>query len=195
MYDVTFLVDIPGLSLASYNIHAVNSDKLKKEVPGHSYSIVILYYCYGVSVANSLVVYGHVLVSGHNIPSFPSVFTVEELKGDEPILLEGGQLSATFGSHGLLQSVVSQGRQMNVKLEFIKYGVKKHRETSGAYLFLPDKEAEVVPSNGDGVVVVKGPLRSSLTKQHKYVLHSVYLANSPGMCVCMCVCVCVFVFT
>lgn len=159
MYDVTFLVDVPGLSLASYNIHAMNPDKLKKD----------------------LVTYGHVLVSGHNTPAFPSVFSVEEVKGDEAIVLEGGQLTATFGSHGLLQSVVSQGRQMNVKLEFIKYGVKKHRETSGAYLFLPDKEAEVVPGSGDGVIVVKGPLRSSLTTQHKYVLHTVYLANSPGV--------------
>lgn len=68
--------------------------------------------------------YGRVLVSGHNTPAFPSVFSVEEVKGDEAIVLEGSQLTATFGSHGLLQSVVSQGRQMNVKLEFIKYGVK-----------------------------------------------------------------------
>lgn len=34
-----------------------------------------------------------------------------------------------------------------------------------------------------GVVVVKGPIRSSLSSQHKHVLHSVHIANSPGMSV------------
>lgn len=57
---------------------------------------------------------------------------------------------------------------------------RKHQETSGAYLFLPDKEAEVVDGGG-GVVVVKGPLRTFVSSQHKYVTHSAYIANSPGM--------------
>ena len=68
--------------------------------------------------------YSHVLVRGQTTFSFPNVFTVEEVKGDDPIVLDGGQLSATFDSQGHLQSMTSQGRQMNVKLEFIKYGVK-----------------------------------------------------------------------
>ncbi|KAG0710992.1 Alpha-mannosidase 2 [Chionoecetes opilio] len=135
-----------------------------------------------------LVTYSRVWVQGVTPTAMPSVFTVAKMPGDEPITLEGGQVTATFDPHGFLHSLTSQGHQVNVKLEFVKYGVnaptedtEKHQETSGAYLFLPDKEAEVVGGGSGGVVVVKGPLRSSLSTQHKHLLHTVYVANSPGV--------------
>ncbi|XP_050690604.1 alpha-mannosidase 2x-like [Eriocheir sinensis] len=159
LYDVTFLADLPGLSLTSYSVRAVGPDKIRKE----------------------LVVHARVMARGPSTASFPPVFPVEEAKPGDPIVVEGAHLSTTFDPDGLLQSMSSQGRQMKVKLEFVKYGVRKHQETSGAYLFLPDKEAEVVAGGGGGVVVVRGPLRTSVTSQHKHVLHSVHLASSPGV--------------
>lgn len=58
---------------------------------------------------------------------------------------------------------------------------RNHHETSGAYLFLPDKEAESVPIGQAGVVLIQGPIMSTISTQLKHIRHSVKIKNSPGI--------------
>lgn len=159
MFDVTFLVDAPALSLTTYTIKAVEPSRVNSE----------------------LVSYAKVIVRSMVAPSVPSIFTVSEEKSKEPFTLHNEHLQATFSSSGLLQSMTTQGHTAPVSLEFIKYGVKNHRETSGAYLFLPDKEAELIPVGQAGVVLIQGPIMSTVSTQLKHILHMVKIKNSPGV--------------
>ncbi|KAK4312845.1 hypothetical protein Pmani_015762 [Petrolisthes manimaculis] len=163
MFDVTFLVDLPPVSLATYTVKALQP----------------------ASVNMKLVSYGKVTVRNMAAPTLPEVFTVGEEdgggSGQPPITLKTPQLQATFSSAGLLQSITTQDHTLPVSLQFVKYGVMNHHETSGAYLFLPDKEAVPVTPGGSGVVVVRGPLLSSIRTQFSHILHTVTLSNSPGV--------------
>ncbi|XP_042238081.1 alpha-mannosidase 2x-like isoform X2 [Homarus americanus] len=159
MFDVTFQVDALSLSLTKYTIKAVEPD----------------------SVNSELVSYAKVIVRGMAIPSVPSVFTVTEENSKDPFTLHNEQIQATFTSNGLLQSITTQGHTVLVSLEFVKYGVKNHHETAGAYLFLPDKEAVPVPMGQPPVVLMQGSIMSTLSTQLKDILHTVKIKNSPGV--------------
>lgn len=159
MFDVTFLVDVTSLSLTTYTIKAMDS----------------------ASVNPKFASYANVIVRDMSITSIPSMFTVTEEKSSNSFTVRNNHLQATFGSNGFLESVVTQGRTLPVSIEFIKYGVKGNRETSGAYLFLPDKDAVPVLIGQPGVTLVQGSLMSTVSIQMKNVLHTVKVKNSPGV--------------
>lgn len=76
-------------------------------------------------------------------------------------VLATAQLQATFsGSTGLLQSVVKGKDGVNVKVDFVTYGARKGRDRSGAYLFLPDREAQSMLSSWSkpSITITVGPL-------------------------------------
>lgn len=159
MFDITFLVDVPAVSLMTYTI--------KAREPG--------------TVNPKTVMFSYVIVRHTGAPAVPSVFSVIEEKDTNPFSVQTDQVEATFTSNGLLQAVTTQGQTIPVSLEFVKYGVKNNRETSGAYLFLPDKEAVPVDIGRAGVMLVKGPLMSTVSIQLKNVHHVVKIKNSPGV--------------
>ena len=87
-------------------------------------------------------------------------------------VLATAQLQATFsGSTGLLQSVVKGKDEVNVKVDFVTYGARKGRDRSGAYLFLPDREAQGLLSSWSTtpVTITVGPLvREARHRPHSY---------------------------
>lgn len=159
MFDITFLADVPSLSLTTYTIKTVEPDSVNLE----------------------LVSYGKVIVRGMAAPSVPKVFSAVEESSTGSFTLHNNQVQATFSSSGLLQSMTTQGRTMPVSLEFVKYGVRNHRETAGAYLFLPDQEAVPLPVGQPAVVLIQGPIISTVSTRLKNILHTVKVKNSPGV--------------
>ncbi|XP_069949853.1 alpha-mannosidase 2x-like isoform X2 [Cherax quadricarinatus] len=159
MFDVTFLVDLPSLSLTTYTIKIVDPEKVNQQ----------------------FVSYGKVVSRGMVAPSVPAVFTAIEETNGQSFTLHNDHLQARFGSNGLMQSLTAQGRTLDLNLEFVKYGVKNHRETAGAYLFLPDKEATPLPVGQPAVLTVLGPLLSTVTTHLKNIIHTVTVKSSPGV--------------
>jgi len=64
---------------------------------------------------------------------------------------------------------------------FYRYHARPGRERSGAYLFLPDREAEIIPWDFSPVRVVEGPLFSQVHMHLPGVQHTVTLVNTPGL--------------
>ena len=92
------------------------------------------------------------------------VFPVEDYTGKD-FVLRTAWLEAEFsGSTGLLRSVaLGNSTRVDVELDFVTYGTRSSSEKSGAYLFLPDREARsVFPALGKpAVTVITGPLVST----------------------------------
>ena len=69
--------------------------------------------------------------------------------------IENAFLTAKFsGTNGLLQSLTTKedSKETEVSIEFVTYGTVSGKSKSGAYLFLPDKDAQVnycLPSEVD----------------------------------------------
>uniref|UniRef100_A0A671PWH4 mannosyl-oligosaccharide 1,3-1,6-alpha-mannosidase n=1 Tax=Sinocyclocheilus anshuiensis TaxID=1608454 RepID=A0A671PWH4_9TELE len=69
-----------------------------------------------------------------------------------------------------------------VKVEFVLYGTTSNKDKSGAYLFLPDKEATIYsPSQPPVVRVTKGPLFSEVTTTFMHITHTLRLYNIQGV--------------
>uniref|UniRef100_A0A9J8AD31 Alpha-mannosidase n=1 Tax=Cyprinus carpio carpio TaxID=630221 RepID=A0A9J8AD31_CYPCA len=69
-----------------------------------------------------------------------------------------------------------------VKVEFAWYGTTSNKDKSGAYLFLPDKEATIYsPSQPPVVRVTKGPLFSEVTTTFPHITQNLRLYNIHGV--------------
>uniref|UniRef100_A0A9J7XVU8 mannosyl-oligosaccharide 1,3-1,6-alpha-mannosidase n=2 Tax=Cyprinus carpio TaxID=7962 RepID=A0A9J7XVU8_CYPCA len=69
-----------------------------------------------------------------------------------------------------------------IKVEFVWYGTTSNKDKSGAYLFLPDKEATIYsPSQPPVVRVTKGPLFSEVTTTFTHITHTLRLYNIQGV--------------
>lgn len=88
-------------------------------------------------------------------------------------------LSATFDTSGLLKSMSTESvPNHSVHLQFMKYGVKDTVETSGAYIFLPNGEAEPLSmTDPSSVLVTIGPLESSCMTAFKHVEHGAIMRD------------------
>lgn len=64
---------------------------------------------------------------------------------------------------------------------FNRYHARQGQERSGAYLFLPDREAETVKWDSSPVRIVEGPLFSQVHMHLPGVQHTVTLVNTQGM--------------
>lgn len=64
--------------------------------------------------------------------------------------------------------------------EFIAYGTRQNGDKSGAYLFLPDGPAELLPVEKPYVRVIEGKLLSYVEVFLPHVKHVVTLKSSPG---------------
>ena len=89
------------------------------------------------------------------------VFDVQSSpSGSDFVLSTSHNISAKFsGQNGLLKSMAVGPNQVDLNLDFVTYGSRRGRDKSGAYLFLPDKDAvSMVGNSKPHVVVVAGPL-------------------------------------
>ena len=97
------------------------------------------------------------------IPYFSKVFHTQEFPGQDFILNTKHNLSVKFsGETGLLKAITVGSSEVILNLDFVSYGTRSGRDKSGAYLFLPDKEASSIVSakRKPYVITIAGPLVS-----------------------------------
>ncbi len=89
------------------------------------------------------------------------VFDMESFPSSNDFVLSTSHnVSAKFsGQNGLLRSIVVGPYEVELNVDFVTYGSRRGRDKSGAYLFLPDRDAvSMVGNSKPHVVVVAGPL-------------------------------------
>lgn len=162
-FEVAFVANIEPLSLTTYTVSL--------SVPNDTYSES---YLAKVRVMNSL----------NQVRSMNDVFKSAALEPDSrEFKIKNEKMSAAFNSFGLLKAVTNSGtgHTYPVHLDFAKYGARLGNERSGAYLFLPDKEAQVLALEKPLIKVVEGPIFSRVEVDLPGVVHSITLHNSPGV--------------
>lgn len=82
---------------------------------------------------------------------------------------------ASFNANGLLKSISIDANTVPVHLDFLKYGMRFSSGKSGAYLFHPDGPATTMKLGEPVVLVVKGPLESSITSGLPFATHQTIL--------------------
>lgn len=63
----------------------------------------------------------------------------------------------------------------------ISYSTRHGRDKSGAYLFLPDGEAQTIKITKPKVLIIEGKMKSEVIVKFPNVEHSVILYNSGGI--------------
>ncbi|XP_062512302.1 alpha-mannosidase 2-like isoform X2 [Corticium candelabrum] len=110
-------------------------------------------------------------------------FRNENRKSLSQISVKNDVLSAVFSSEqGLLKSLtrLSDGVTTELNMGFVMYGTSSNRDKSGAYLFLPDGDAQPVQDRATFVRVIRGPLIQRVTSFLPRVECEVTFINSPG---------------
>ncbi|XP_060035462.1 alpha-mannosidase 2x [Erinaceus europaeus] len=88
------------------------------------------------------------------------------------------------GLTGLLKSVrrLDEEQEQRAEMRFLVYGTRSSKDKSGAYLFLPDGEAQpYVPKDPPVVRVTEGPFFSEVVACYEHVHQVVRLYNLPGV--------------
>uniref|UniRef100_A0A671Q4T1 Alpha-mannosidase n=1 Tax=Sinocyclocheilus anshuiensis TaxID=1608454 RepID=A0A671Q4T1_9TELE len=102
-----------------------------------------------------------------------------------PVHIENPHLKLSISTAtGLLEKMrlKEDDSEHLVKVEFVLYGTTSNKDKSGAYLFLPDKEATIYsPSQPPVVRVTKGPLFSEVTTTFMHITHTLRLYNIQGV--------------
>ena len=102
-----------------------------------------------------------------------AVFKAKQFADNDFILSSNFNLSAKFsGDTGLLKAVTVGSSEVLVEVDFVSYGTRTGKEKSGAYLFLPDKEATTIVSlrNKPKIITIIGPLVRMYVSLHTCVL-------------------------
>ncbi|XP_023714691.1 alpha-mannosidase 2 [Cryptotermes secundus] len=159
-YDITFMADVPSLGLTTYLLHAVLPAKNIDNAMSH------------VKLLNFV-------GSAPRIEGFEYIEVVDEAK---EFSIHNDHLSAAFSEQGLLKAVTLKdtGVTVPLHLDFARYHARQGQERSGAYLFLPDREAETVKWDSSPVRIVEGPLFSQVHMHLPGVQHTVTLVNTQG---------------
>uniref|UniRef100_A0A8C2APK4 Alpha-mannosidase n=1 Tax=Cyprinus carpio TaxID=7962 RepID=A0A8C2APK4_CYPCA len=102
-----------------------------------------------------------------------------------PVHIENPHLKLSISkATGLLEKMrlKEDDSEFLVKVEFAWYGTTSNKDKSGAYLFLPDKEATIYsPSQPPVVRVTKGPLFSEVTTTFPHITQNLRLYNIHGV--------------
>uniref|UniRef100_A0A8C2DNI8 Alpha-mannosidase n=1 Tax=Cyprinus carpio TaxID=7962 RepID=A0A8C2DNI8_CYPCA len=102
-----------------------------------------------------------------------------------PVHIENPHLNLSISTAtGLLEkmSLNEDDSEHLIKVEFVWYSTTSNKDKSGAYLFLPDKEATIYsPSQPPVVRVTKGPLFSEVTTTFTHITHTLRLYNIQGV--------------
>lgn len=162
-FEVAFVADLKPLALTTYTVSlAVPNDTLAKN------------HLAKVRIMNSL----------NQVRSANDVFKSAKLESDSrEFKIKNDKMSVAFNYYGLLKAVTNHqtGQFYPIHLDFAKYGARLGSERSGAYLFLPDKEAQVLSLDKPLIKVVEGPIYSRVEVDLPGVVHAITLHNSPGV--------------
>ncbi|XP_072137479.1 alpha-mannosidase 2 isoform X2 [Mobula birostris] len=111
------------------------------------------------------------------------ISVLESSAGD--ITIENANLKAWFsGTKGFLEKVITkeEKREHHISIQFGWYGTTNNRDKSGAYLFLPNGEAQPYTSSGPPILrIIRGPLFSEVVCIYQHFTHSVRLSNVYGV--------------
>uniref|UniRef100_A0A182Q2M7 Alpha-mannosidase n=1 Tax=Anopheles farauti TaxID=69004 RepID=A0A182Q2M7_9DIPT len=161
-YRLLFRAFVPPLGLSVYTINSRNS---AEESLGVTYSKAIIMSKSPFTVN---------LAAG-----YPE--DIDHLSPTEMSLRleEGGSTSAAFSSKGLLKSLTIENNQATVPvhLEFYRYGMQLSSGKSGAYLFHPAGNATLLKYEQPIVLVMKGPLETSITTGLPFAIHQTILRD------------------
>ncbi|KAK3784564.1 hypothetical protein RRG08_003372 [Elysia crispata] len=160
VYDITFLADIPPLSMRTYQI--VESSK-KAEFA-------------------TITIFGKMLSTKDFVSEFQAV------KSTKPVIeIENELVKATFSScTGLLQSVLRHTDQAvyQTEIKMMTYGTgswsNPFRDSSGSYIFMPRGPAQDSETFYPSIVVIHGPVASTVWAKLPGVRHSATLYHTDG---------------
>ncbi|XP_025204712.1 alpha-mannosidase 2 isoform X2 [Melanaphis sacchari] len=100
----------------------------------------------------------------------------------EEFSIQNKNIVASFGRNGMLQNITlkSSGKQYPISLKFVQYDAAYGKDMSGAYLFMPSRDAvdAHVTENEPTIYVVKGHILSQVVIQYSNVKHSVLLRHT-----------------
>lgn len=157
-FELCFLAEIHGLSLQLYTVHLIKGHRNAKA------SITLFNFD---SVPESL------------------VFPISMEDTAEKFSIQSHFATAFFsGEDGMLQHIIlkQDKTEIDMKVKFLMYGTrKKGRDRSGAYLFLPDTQAQLLKYNQPCIRVLEGPLYSEVTVFIPNIEHHIKLKSSPGI--------------
>lgn len=101
------------------------------------------------------------------------------------VIIQNPHMKVWFSEKsGLMEKIKTKedGKEHEMKVEFMWYGTTTSRDKSGAYLFLPDGEAKpYVISKPPVVRVTHGHIFSEVTCFFQHVTHTLRLYNVPGL--------------
>lgn len=111
--------------------------------------------------------------SPFSVPLIDYPSQVEFAKPREVSLRINDGPGASFTKLGILKamSVDSSSENVPVHVEFLRYGARRSKEMSGAYLFLPDGPAVPLTLGRPAVLVIRGALESSVTSGLPFAVH------------------------
>ncbi|KAL3875173.1 hypothetical protein ACJMK2_038101 [Sinanodonta woodiana] len=165
-YKLSFEADLPGLSAILFTVR-ISKEKWKQSKA-------------------TIKVFNHTEEYFTEEKLFQSPFSVMRSELDH-FYLENSFITATFHTcNGKLQHVYSKlyGKGHQAEINFVTYvtGSRSHpfRDKSGAYIFLPDGPAKILPAHYLFTIVIEGPLLSEVWTEQQDILHKVTIYNTTG---------------
>ncbi|RUS73821.1 hypothetical protein EGW08_018414 [Elysia chlorotica] len=161
VYDISFFADVPPLSMRTYQI-----------------------------VENShMAEFAKITIFGKTLSTKDFVSEFQAVKSTKPVIeIENVLIKATFSScTGLLQSILRHTDQSvyQTEIKMMMYGTgswsNPFRDSSGAYIFMPRGPAQEFETLYPSIVVIRGPVASTVVAKLPGVRHSatIYHTNGP----------------
>lgn len=154
-YLLSFAVELPPLSLTTYSIEPANEDSEM-----------------------------HALLKQFD-PQASDLYDDwknKEAESPKEFSLQNNNISVAFNKNGLLKAIIIKKPDnivtIPIHLSFVRYSTKQGRDKSGAYLFLPDGEAQEIKITNTKVTIVEGKIMSQVIIKFPNVEHSVTIYNS-----------------
>lgn len=156
-YEISFLARVPPLGLKVYKIFKSES----------SSSHLANYFLYNDGIEEK------------------GVFHIKSMTdATDAITIENPFMALWFDGSGLMEKMRTKedGKHHEIKVQFSWYGTTNKRDKSGAYLFLPDGQAQpYVSLKLPFVRVTRGRIYSEVTCFFDHVTHKVRLYNVQGI--------------
>ncbi|XP_069748745.1 alpha-mannosidase 2 isoform X2 [Narcine bancroftii] len=161
IFQVSFLAQIPALGLSLYQLVKTQDSKTKMA----DYTVYM---------------------NRREEMTIDTPFKISVLESSpDDITVENANLKAWFSRiTGFLEKISTKedGKQYPISIQFWLYGTTINRDKSGAYLFLPNGEAQPYTFAKPPILrILRGPLFSEVVCIYRHFVHSVQLSNVYGV--------------